>query len=46
MPTPMHSGRERVNGKVRTVQGLESTCKFPGDLSLTFAPWGILSASR
>jgi hypothetical protein len=40
----MHEGTIWQNGRKQTHQGLVSTCGYPGGLSLTFAPWGIVSA--
>lgn len=40
----MHSGTVYRNGKMVSTAGIESTCLYPGGLSLTFAPWGIVHA--
>jgi hypothetical protein len=42
----MHDGTLLHNGKETRVHGIESTCGFPGDLQLTFAPWGIVKFIR
>jgi hypothetical protein len=40
----LHNGTMVKDGKLQSLP-VESTCGYPGGLSLTFAPWGVISAS-